>query len=156
MNHLAFRLISALCTFLLGLSVTAIISPHSSKVSSDPVAEQEVLRVERQYIQAHLNRDVDTLNDILADDFYLGRSRCRGTNKAQRLALVSNPNVTFEAINTADVQVSVNGDSAEVSGTASVQSLYNGEEYVGPQYSFTRRYEKRDGRWQIVSLHVRR
>jgi hypothetical protein len=109
MNHFVIRLVSALFTFLLGLSVTAIISPHSSRVSSDPAAEQEVLRVERQYIQAHLNRDVATLDDILADEFYIGGSRCRSTNKAQRLALVGNAEVTFEAINTEDVQVSVNG-----------------------------------------------
>jgi hypothetical protein len=138
MNHLAIRVVSALVTFLLGLSVTAIISPYSFRVSSDPAAEQEVLRVERQYIQAHLNRDVATLDDILADEFFIGSSRCRSTNKAQRLALVSNPNVTFEAINTDDVQVKVNGDSAEVTGVAVVQSLFGGEEYTSPQYRFTR------------------
>lgn len=156
MNYFVLRLVSALFTFLLGLSVTAIISPHSSRVSSDPAAEQEVLRVERQYIQAHLNRDVATLDDILADEFYIGGSRCRSTNKAQRLALVGNAEVTFEAINTEDVQVSVNGDNAEVTGVAVVQSLFNGEEYTSPQYRFTRQYEKRDGRWQIVSVRIRR
>ena len=52
--------------------------------------------------------------------------------------------------------VEVNGDTATVKGTAYIQTRYNDEEYISPTYRFTRNYEKRDGRWQIVSVRIGR
>ena len=153
MKYLAIRLIVAFSTFLIGLSATTFLAPLRSLVNSTGGAKQEILQVEHQYIQAHLDRDTATLNNILADEFTIG-TRCRGTNKAQRLALLEDPDFAFESINTDDVQVNVNGDQAEVTGNASLTSRYGDEEFTSSYYRFIRQYEKRQGRWQIVSVRV--
>lgn len=156
MKYLALRLIVALSTFLVGLSVAALLAPLRFDAVAESVAKQEILRVERQYIQAHLDRDTATLDSILAGEFTIGGSRGRGMNKAQRLALLEDPDFAFESISTGDVQVEVSGERAVVTGQAMVEGHYGDREFSSPPYKFTRDYEKRQGRWQIVSVRVRR
>jgi ketosteroid isomerase-like protein len=156
MKYLAIRLIVALSTFVIGLSAVSMFAPFRFfDTFSKGEAEQEVMQVERAYIQAHLHRDTATLDNILADEFTIS-GRGRFTTKAQRLALLENPDFVFEAIATDNVRVYVNGESALVTGVASIKSRYGDEESVSPVYGYVRRYEKRDGRWQIISVEVRR
>jgi ketosteroid isomerase-like protein len=156
MKYLAIRLIVALSTFFIGLSAVAMFAPFRFfEAASKGEAEQEIRQVERAYIQAHLNRDTATLDNILAEEFTIS-GRGRFTTKAQRMALLENPEFTFEAINTDNVQVYVNGESATVTGEAYIESRYGDEEMTSPVYNYARRYEKRDGRWQIISVQVRR
>lgn len=156
MKYLALRLIVALSTFLVGLSVTALMAPLRFDTVARGEAEQEILQVERQYIQAHLDRDTATLDNILADEFTIGPTRGSGMNKFQRLALLENPNYGFEAISTRDVQVKVNGERAVVTGIAMIEGHNGDREFSGPPFKFIRDYEKRQGRWQIVAVRVRR
>lgn len=155
MKHYAFRLVVALLTFAIGLISTTILPGSRFNAVSNPKAEQEILQVEREYIQAHLKRDTAALDNILADDFTLG-SRRRIETKAQRLALLETPDFGFEAINTSNVQIEVNGDSATITGEAYTVSFHDDVEFTGPVYRFKRHYEKRDGRWQIVSVQIKR
>lgn len=153
MKYLAIRIIVALSTFFIGLSATALLAQHSFEATSNGEAKQEILQVEHQYIQAHLNRDPATLNNILADEFTIG-TRCCGTNKAQRLALLDDPDYAFESIKTDNVEVKVNGDKAEVTGNAILTVRHGDREFTSPHYMFIREYEKRQGRWQIVSVQT--
>jgi ketosteroid isomerase-like protein len=155
MKYLATRLVVSLFTFAIGIALAALLPATHSHHVSNSQDEQAILQIERQYIQAHLNGDTETLDSILADDFTV-RSRWRVTTKAQRLALLADPDFAFEAIHTDNVVVETGGDSAVVTGEAYIQSRYYDEESVSPVYRFTRNYEKRDGRWQIVSVQVRR
>ncbi|MGB9181975.1 MAG: nuclear transport factor 2 family protein [Pyrinomonadaceae bacterium] len=156
MKHYAICLIVALCTFIIGLTTSSVLNPFHSTSVSNVNAEREVLQVEREYIQANLDRDTDTLDSILADEFTIERGDGRISNKARRLALLENPDFAFEAINTDNVQVEVNGDKATVTGVAVTEIRYKGEESASPPYKFTREYERRDGRWQIVSVRTAR
>ncbi|MDX6695879.1 MAG: hypothetical protein QOF02_3482 [Blastocatellia bacterium] len=153
---LALRLFVALFTFLIGLSSVAVLSPlNYFNAAADGKAEQEIRQVESQYIMAHLQRDTATLDGLLADEFTIGRARGRGMSKAERLALLEDEDFAFTSIQTDDVQVSVSGDRALVSGEATVEGHYGDRQFASPVYSFIRQYEKRQGRWQIVSVTVR-
>jgi ketosteroid isomerase-like protein len=156
MKYLAIRFVVALSTFLIGISASALLSPLSFDAASNGEAKQEILQLERRYIQAHLERDVDALDDMLADEFTIKGRWGRGTTKARRLALLEDPDFAFEAINTDNVRVEVNGESATVTGNAFIRSRYEDEESISPTYRFRRSYEKRNGRWQIVSVRVGR
>ena len=152
MPHYAVRLSAAVVTFLFGIAtayVPNILTTSHSGTAPDAEAVREVLSVEREYIRAHLERDVAALDDILTDDFVIGPAMGRVFGQETRLALVANPSVRFLSINTEDVRVSVNGDEAEVTGRARVHGLRRGREFTTPAYSFTRSYQRRDGRWQI-------
>ena len=156
MKHYVIRLIVALCTFIIGLTTSSVLNPFHHQSVPNSAAEREVLQVEREYIQANLERDTDSLDSILADEFTIYRAYGRVSNKAQRLALLENPDFAFEAINTDDVHVEVNGDKATVTGMAVTDTRDGGTQYTSGPYRFIREYEKRDGRWQIISVRTTR
>jgi ketosteroid isomerase-like protein len=160
MKHVAIRLVVSLLTFAIGLVSAALLHPTRSHVVSNSKDEQAILRVERQYIQANLSGDTATLNNILADDFTIDfgiRGHRKIESKEERLALLENPNFAFESIDTDNVEVEVNGDRAVLRGEASLESResrYGYTEVKEATYAFTRVYEKRQGRWQIVSVRT--
>ena len=146
MRYYATRIPAALITFVLGVASANLLG-YVWDGSSD---ERAVLAVEREYVRAHLERDVAALDRALADDFTM----FRGTvTKEQRLAWLSLPFVRITALDTDDVQVFVNGKEATVTGTARLTGTFRrGREYTTPRYGYTRHLEKRGGRWQIVSV----
>ena len=156
MARLALHIFVALATFLIGLTAAGLRPYHRTGRRPHSAAEQEVLSVEREYLDAHVARDAETLDRILSDDFTFSQSGRLLTTKAERLALMENPDFSFLSIDTNDVDVSVNGDKALVTGEAVARGLYKEQEWVSPPYRFTRVYEKRQGRWQIVSVKTTR
>ena len=147
--HIATRLPVALITFAIGITtanLTARLRPGAAAASA--ADEQAVLAVEREYLRAHTERDVAALDRVLADDFTSFGGRVR---KEQRLALLASPYFTVTSLETYDTSVRVRGDEAWVGGRARMSGSFRGRDFTTPQYEFTRRYERRDGRWQIVS-----
>jgi ketosteroid isomerase-like protein len=153
MKQVAIRLVVSLLTFALGIVSAALLHPTRSHAVSNSQDEQAILRVERQYIQANLNSDTATLDKILADDFTI-RCRRRVESKAERLARLESPYFAFQTINTDNVELEVDGDRAVLKGEASIESRYGDLEVREATYNFTRVYEKRQGRWQIVSVRI--
>jgi ketosteroid isomerase-like protein len=154
MKYLAIRFAVSLLTFALGIASATLLSPFRSGAVSNCHEEQAILQVERQYIQANLNGDIATLEKILANDFTI-RTRWSVEDKEERLALLESPDFAFEAFKTDDVEVKVNGERAVLSGEASIESRQGDTLVRGAVYTFTRIYEKRQGRWQIVSVRIR-
>jgi ketosteroid isomerase-like protein len=150
-------LLVSLATFLIGVTVASPWSAgthHATAVYSS--AQEELMSVERKYLDAHIQRDVAALDSVLADDFVVLHRFGRIGDKAERLALVDNPDFTFLSVDTSDVDVFVNGDEGIVTGRAIVHGRYADHEFMSPQYRYTRKYEKREGRWQIVSVQFGR
>ena len=145
MRYYATRIPAALITFVLGVA-TANLLGYVWAGSSD---ERAVLAVEREYVRAHVERDVAALDRVLADDFSMFGGRIK---KEHRLALISNPLFAITSLKTSDVQVVVNGREALVTGTARLSGSFRGREFSTPRYGYTRHLEKRGGRWQIVSV----
>ena len=144
MRYYATRIPAALIAFVLGIA-SANLGAYVGLGSSD---ERDVLAVEREYVRAHVERDVAALDRVLADDFSMFGGRI---TKEHRLALISNPLFAVNALKTDDVQVVVNGREALVTGTAKLTGSFRGREFNTPRYGYTRHLEKRGGRWQIVS-----
>jgi ketosteroid isomerase-like protein len=143
------RLPVALVTFFIGVATAnlgARLWPGATAAHSGD--ERAVLEVEREYIRAHTERDVAALDRVLADDFTSFGGR---VGKEQRLALLASPLFTVTSLETDDVSVGVSGDEAWVAGRARMSGSFRGRDFTTPQYRFTRRYERRGGRWQIVS-----
>jgi ketosteroid isomerase-like protein len=144
MRYYATRIPAALITFVLGVATSNLVG-YVWSGSSD---ERDVLAVEREYVRAHVERDVDALDRVLAEDFSMFGGRI---TKEHRLALISNPLFAVTALQTSDVQVVVDGGHALVTGTARLSGSFRGREFNTPRYGYTRHLEKRGGRWQIVS-----
>ena len=150
MQRYAVRLSAALLTFLVGTASSSLIGSLGPAPAGG--AEREVLEVEREYVRAHLQRDVAALDRLLADDFSSFRGRVR---KEHRLAMLANPYFNIVSLATKGVEVSVSGDEAHVSGTAAMKGSLGGREFETPDYKFTRRLAKRNGRWQITHMRFR-
>ena len=145
MRYYATRIPAALITFVLGVASANLVG----YVWAGSSEERAVRAVEREYVRAHVERDVAALDRVLADDFTM----FRGTvTKEQRLAWLSNPFVRITALDTDDVQVVVDGGHAIVTGTARLSGRFRRREFTTPRYGYTRHLEKRGGRWQIVSV----
>ena len=134
----------ALLTFFLGVTAAGVWQGAGTEGRD----ERAVLAVEREYIRAHVEADVAALECILADDFTSFGGK---VNKGHRLALLSNPLFKITALKTDEVEVAVSGGAARVSGREKMTSSVRGREFTTPWYEFTRRYERRGGRWLIVS-----
>ena len=149
MQHYAIRLTAATLTFIIGITTGTLFNTNNLNN-----AEREVLTVEREYIRAHVERDISALNEILADDFRANFGR--SIDKDRRLALIANPFFTIKAISTEDVEVNVEGseDVATVKGRARMTVSYRDNDFTTPEYRFTRLYKKLDGRWQVAVLSV--
>jgi ketosteroid isomerase-like protein len=150
MQHYAYaiRLSAALATFLFGITATNFLGAFlpAAPAGAD---EREVARVEQEYVRAHLERDVATLEQVLADDFSSFGGRVR---KEHRVAMLANPFFKVASLTTEGVRVRVSGDEAWVTGKAKMTGATRGREFASPPYEYTRRLVKRDGRWQIVHM----
>ena len=148
MKYFATRLPAVLITFFVGVAATNLGAYIWTGSTSD---ESAVLAVEREYIRAHVERDVAALERVLADDFSMFHGR---VNKERRLAFLSNPFLVITSLKTEDVNVVVSGKEAWVTGTETLAGRFRKREFSTPRYGFTRKYEKRGGRWQMVSCEL--
>jgi len=155
MHYLATRLPFALVTFFLGVAVAGLFSPLAGRFdaagdfATDGPAAREVMRAEAEYVRAYNDHDAEALAPLLADDLRAGR---RGWTKQQRLAFLRSPALESLRLETEGVSVRVAGEAAWVSGRARLRGRYAGRNFGGWDYDYTRRYEMRDGRWQIVTM----
>ena len=145
MRYFATRIPAALLTFFVGVACAGL-APNVWTSAGDD--ERAVLAVEREYVRAHVERDVAALDRVLADDFTMFRGK---VTKEHRLALLSNPLFSVTSLKTDDVNVVVSGGEAWVTGTAKMSGRFRGREYSTPRYGFTRHYVRRAGRWRIVT-----
>ncbi|HKS29196.1 MAG TPA: nuclear transport factor 2 family protein [Pyrinomonadaceae bacterium] len=154
MQRIIFNVVVSLATFIIG--VTAATPWTAFRTASDSQDKTEILRVERQYLDAHVERNTAQLDRVLSDDFTFSHYWGGVTDKARRLSLLENPDFAFESIDTSNVEVTVTGDTARLTGEAIVRGNYRGKPFVTTPYNYTRSFERRDGRWQIVSVRAGR
>ena len=154
MQRIIINLVVSLATFIIG--VTAATPWTAFRTASDSQDKTEILRIEQQYLDAHIARDTARLDRILSYDFSFSHYWGGVADKSTRLALLENPDFTFESIDTKGVEVTVEGDTARVTGEAVVRGNYRGRPFVTTPYSYMRTYERRDGRWQMVSVRAGR
>jgi hypothetical protein len=148
------RLSVSVVTFIIGLALSFAPSLFSSDAPKASAFEREVLEANQQYLDAHINRDVAALDRLLADDFFIGGRFGMGASKAQRLALLGDSDFSFIDINSRDTRVTASENYGEVSGYAVLRGGYAGREYTSPPYHYVRRFERREGRWQVVSVET--
>ena len=158
MLHYGIRLSVAVATFLLSLAVSAIPALWSASppAGSWAVSEREVLRANREYLEAHMSRDVAALEGLLADEFVIGGLYGGVTTKSQRLALLNSPVYSFIGLDSRGTRVTATENHAEVSGYAVLTGQYSGREATNNSYRYTRRFERRGGRWQVVGVETYR
>ena len=96
--------------------------------------------------------DPDTLARLLADDYRYVSDVGLTLNKLEVLALIRTGNLSYEYLNTTDPKIEVTSELNKAVLTAQAQSKGQmRRQSFTDSYFYRNSYEKRDGRWQLVS-----
>ncbi|HEX8091816.1 MAG TPA: DUF4440 domain-containing protein [Blastocatellia bacterium] len=129
--------------------------PNESKTpaAGASATEQELLKVERAWLDAYLNRDVAAMEQIESDDFTITHADGQVITKAQEIANLKKAPARDSSISfgTENTKVRFYGDTAILTGVF----VYKGKDST-ERSRYTDVYVKRNGRWQVVASHLTR
>ena len=112
--------------------------------------ERAIIDLDRKRMRAMAAKDVETLEDLLADDLIYTHSSARlDTKRSLIQAMVSGATV-YTGVEPSDVKAQDLGDTVVLTGIAQIKVRANGNP-LAFGVRFTDVYAKRDGRWQMVT-----
>jgi ketosteroid isomerase-like protein len=117
--------------------------------------EQELLKLEREWLDAYTKRDVAAMERIEADDFVITFPNGSMSNKAQQVESLKReaPAGPPPQFHTEETKVRLMGDVAILMGIVVGKYQVNGKEVV-ERNRYTDVWAKRGGRWQVVASHL--
>ena len=142
--------------------ILALVPFASGQTNSQKVSgvndEQELKRMEDEWLNTYLRGDKTTFDRIVADDFTGTDESAVLRNKSQERELVqAPPSAAIKvSLTNEDVQVRLYGDTAIVTGRIVQKAERPGQESFGFQSRFTDAFVKRRGHWQVVARHYSR
>ena len=114
--------------------------------------EQLLRQMHDDWVKALVRGDVETLDDIMADDFFFAYP-FEGDDKSQFISDVSSGDVRVEMITREHTSVRIWEATAVVAGKDSVKWSYQGRDFSG-HYKVLHVYARRNESWQLVSLQA--
>jgi uncharacterized protein (TIGR02246 family) len=135
--------------------ITAFCTPMLAHTLQQPAltqAEEEVRKLERQWLDAYEQHDSAAMTRIVADDFVITFSNGTLQTKPQLMQMIANPNPTSPKMRfyTEDVKSRTYGDTVILMGRVVTEYERDGKT-VKEQSRYTDTYVKRNGRWQVVA-----
>ena len=113
--------------------------------------EKELIKLENEWAEAWVKRDVEAYARLLADDYISTNSYGDMKTKAQSIAWLKSNENTISLI-PHDFRVRVYGDTAVINFRLTYEIQAEGKESTG-QDQLTDVWIKRGGRWQCVAAH---
>jgi len=119
-------------------------------MNADAEAIAEVLAVERHWVAAHRNLDIDVLSSILAENYRQIQSDGSVIGKAELLESYGSGDSSWEIAQAADYDVRILGNVALLIGQWRGVGKNSNQKF---DYSarFLAVYHEVDGNWQLVS-----
>lgn len=134
------------------LGATTMLPAFGQEKSKGPSAEQALIKLENDWDEASVKRDLVALGRILADDWVFTDSDGVMWTKAQTLDMLkSGEDVVSSAVST-DMKSHVYGSAAVVTGRYTAKEQMKGKDISGTT-AFTDTWVKRPGGWQCVATH---
>jgi ketosteroid isomerase-like protein len=123
----------------------------------NPKVEQELLKLQREWLDAYQKHDAAALERIEADDFTLTEADGKVTTKAEDVASIRNakPPQPDDSFDVEDVRVRLYGDTAILMGRVILKYRNKGQ-MVAERYRYTDTYLKQRGRWRVVASQLTR
>jgi ketosteroid isomerase-like protein len=147
------RVAIAVCVVLLVFAV-AIIAQTPAKPKSGSV-EQELIKLENEWGDAVLKKDIAFLERIYAEGFIFTDEDGVVWTGAQDIANLKSGDYVYTSFVSDNMKVHVYGDTAIVFGRNTIKGQYKGKDISG-QSQWTDTWIKRSGRWQCVATHSSR
>jgi ketosteroid isomerase-like protein len=129
--------------------VLALCIPYLAAAQS---VEQQLKKLEMQWANAGVKKDLAVIDRLLADDFTTTDPEGEVFTRAEEIAVLkSGEDVVFSAA-LSDIKVHVYGDAAVVTYVYKAQETLKGQD-VGGTSRWTDTWVKRGGSWQCVASH---
>ena len=113
-----------------------------------------LLDLESKMARAWVQRDTQTLEQILADDFTLAGTGDALIGKGEYVAGLDNPEFRTTSAIVNDVRIRVYGDAAVVTGRATYQGWSRKRGRYVRRFRFTDTFVRHDSTWQCVATHA--
>ncbi len=114
--------------------------------------EQLLRQMNDDWVKALLRRDAETLQRILAEDFFFAYP-LEGDDRAQLISDLTSGELIVEHVIRHRLSVRVFGSTAVLTARDSAKWIYRGREIEG-QYKIIHVYSERDKRWQLVAVQI--
>ena len=125
-------------------------SQHSTRSTIE--IEQHIRQLNDEWVKAIVRADRDTLERVMADDFYFTYP-LEGDDKAQFIDDITSGDLKVQHIVREQLTVRVFGTTAVLTARDSATWLYHGRELAG-QYKIMTVFSERDGRWQLCAIQA--
>jgi ketosteroid isomerase-like protein len=126
--------------------------PRAQAGENDDV--KVLLDLESKMAQAWVQRDAQTLEQILADDYTLAGTGDALIGKGQYVAGLDNPEFRTTSAIVADLRIRVYGDAAVVTGRATYQGWSKKRGRFVRRFRFTDTFIRRGSTWKCVATHA--
>ena len=126
------------------MSLVAVGQSKSKTSTSGSKVEQQLLKLEHEWLDAFAKPDRAALERLMTDDYISNNADGSVTDKAQSIAAAEAGFFSGTTSNSEDVKVRVYGDMAVITCLDSVKGKFNG------QFRHTSIWVKRKGNWQVV------
>ncbi len=125
-------------------------SQHSPRSTIE--IEQHIRQLNDDWVKAIVRADKDTLERVMADDFYFTYP-LEGDDKTQFIDDSTSGDLKIQHIVREHLTVRVFGNTAVLTARDSATWLYHGRELAG-QYKIITVFSERDGRWQVCAIQA--
>ena len=118
-------------------------------------AEEELLKLEKEFAQAIVSNDLEGIGRIVADEWIIIDPNGDIVERTRFFEVINSGALTHDLMESEDFRVRVYGDGAVVTGLTRTKGKFMGQEF-STQERATDVFVKRDGRWQCVLTHLTR
>jgi len=117
--------------------------------------EEELLKLENEFMRAVANNDADALDGLLADDWIIVDPDGSIIDKARFLGLIRSGALSHESMEATDLRVRPYGNTAVVTGLATTKGKFMGQDFASCERA-TDIFVKQPSRWQCVFTQLTR
>ncbi|HEY7580185.1 MAG TPA: nuclear transport factor 2 family protein [Acetobacteraceae bacterium] len=111
---------------------------------------QMIIELDRKRMQAMAQKDVATLNDLLADDLIYTHSSARLDTKQSLIGAMESGATVYNAVDPSDIKAQDLGSAVVLTGIARIRVTSGGKPNAFA-VRFTDVYADRGGKWQMVA-----
>jgi ketosteroid isomerase-like protein len=123
--------------------------PVSAAGPQSGAVEQALIKLDRELLDAAVRKDMAVFERVASDHYVFVNP---GGGVQERGAPADGPNL--ESIQTENVIVRVDGDTAVLTGKAMVKGKFaNGTDISGP-YTYMRVFAKQKGQWRVAAVSI--
>lgn len=124
-------------------------------MSTNNVLAQEVEKLNREWMQSYVQRDVTFLEKYLADDYTSTFPDGAVLDKRGEIAALESGDVALTEMTPQEMHVRVYGHAAVITGRSTINANVNGQE-IGGEFRFTDVWVKQSDEWRAVASQVTR